>query len=65
MLTVDVFSFSQAAVQASKLQAKEVDLKHFEWAKVKLPVMNQLLVAITMHMLGSNYHGSREEESLY
>jgi hypothetical protein len=51
MLTVDVFSFSQAAVQASKVHAKEVDLEHFEWAKVKLPVMNQL-VAITMHLLG-------------
>jgi len=26
--------FSQAAIQASKLRAKEVDLTHFEWAKV-------------------------------
>lgn len=40
----DVFFVSQAAIQASKLRAKEVDLKHFEWAKVKLLVMNQLLV---------------------
>ena len=63
-MNVDVFFVSQAAVQASKLRAKEVDLRHFEWAKVKLLVMNQLLDAITMHLLGSNHHGSREEESL-
>ena len=56
--------FSQAAIQASKLRAKEVGLTHFEWAKVELFVMSQLLVAILMHLLGSNYHGSREEESL-
>ena len=54
----DVFFYSQAAIQASKLHAKEVDLSHFEWAKVKLLVMTQLIVAITMHLLGSNYHGS-------
>ena len=30
---------SQAAVQASKLHAKEVELAHFEWAKVDIPVM--------------------------
>ena len=34
-MNVDVFFVSQAAIQASKLRAKEVDLKHFEWAKVK------------------------------
>ena len=65
MLMSDVFFYSQAAIQASKLHAKEVDLSHFEWAKVKLLVMTQLIVAITMHLLGSNYHGSREEESIY
>ena len=61
---VDIFLCSQAAIQASKLRAKEVDLTHFEWAKVELLVMHQLLLAITMHLLGSNHIGSREEESL-
>jgi hypothetical protein len=30
-----LFSFSQAAIQASKEGSKAVTLKHFEWAKVR------------------------------
>lgn len=37
---------SQAAIQASKLHAKEVDLTHFEWAKVDLLVMNWFFFTI-------------------
>lgn len=65
MLMVDMFLYSQAAIQASKLRAKEVNLTHFEWAKVEPLVMHRLLVAITMHLLGSNHLRSREEESIY
>ena len=62
-MNVDVF-FSQAAIQASKLRAKEVDLTHFEWAKVNLLGMNQFSVTTLTHLLGSNSHGSREKESI-
>lgn len=58
------YFFSQAAIQASKLHAKEVDLTHFEWAKVNLLFMNRFSVIVMMHLLGSNSHGCREEESI-
>ena len=62
-VNICVFS-SQAAIQASKLRAKEVDLTHFEWAKVDRLIVNQWSATIPMHMLGSNSYGSREEEPI-
>ena len=49
--------YSQAAVQASKEGAKEVTLKHFEWAKVFVISMT-LWANVTKTVIGSDNHGS-------
>ena len=64
----DLFGIcSLAAVQASKERAKEVNLKHFEWAKVKFIHDPYIFMRRVDNCLcaGPYNYGRREENTLH
>lgn len=54
---------NMAAVQASREGAKAVDLKHFEWAKVRYGNSHGTLS--DYRALGPHRHGQRAKDCLY